>query len=89
VASVRDGRSVIRLPRADAPGGVSVAGDFSDWQPRPMTAAGSHWELAIALPSGVYRYAFVDAAGRWFVPAGVPGRMDDGMGGHVAVLIVP
>ncbi|HEY8485417.1 MAG TPA: hypothetical protein VIL13_12465 [Longimicrobiales bacterium] len=37
---------------------------------------------------GVYHYAFVTADGKWFVPESVPGRKDDGMGGHVAVLVV-
>jgi hypothetical protein len=88
-APVRDGRAVIRLARAASAGAVSVAGDFTDWQPRPMQRAGSFWELEVPLPSGVYRYAFVDAQGRWFVPPEVAGRRDDGMGGHVVVLVVP
>jgi hypothetical protein len=37
---------------------------------------------------GVYHYAFVAEDGTWFVPESVPGRQDDGMGGHVAVLVV-
>jgi hypothetical protein len=88
-APSRDGRTVIRLTRGASHGAVSVAGDFTDWQPRPMQQAGSYWELGVALPPGVYRYAFVDAQGRWFVPTDVPGRRDDGMGGHVVVLVVP
>ena len=31
----------------------------------------------------------VTASGEWFVPDGYPGRIDDGMGGHVAVMVVP
>jgi hypothetical protein len=89
VAEIRAGRAVIRLPRGAAAAGVSVAGDFTDWQPQPMQAAGAYWQLDIPLRPGVYRYAFVDSAGRWFVPESVAGRMDDGMGGHVAVLVVP
>jgi hypothetical protein len=89
VAEIRAGRALIRLPRSTAATGVSVAGDFSSWKPQPMQAAGAYWQLDIPLRPGVYRYAFVDPAGRWFVPEGVAGRMDDGMGGHVAVLVVP
>lgn len=85
----RDGRTVIRLGRDDSPGQVYVAGEFNDWQPAPMRRAGEFWELELGLEAGVYRYAFVDDEGRWFVPDTVPGRMDDGMGGHVAVLVVP
>jgi hypothetical protein len=88
-APVRDGRAVIRLAPAATAGSVSVAGDFTGWQPQPMQRVGSSWELELPLPSGVYRYAFVDAQGRWFVPSGTPGRREDGMGGHVVVLVVP
>jgi hypothetical protein len=45
--------------------------------------------LELPLASGVYRFAFVAADGEWFVPEGYPGRMDDDMGGYVAVLVVP
>jgi hypothetical protein len=85
----RDGRTILRLPASGLAGPISVAGEFSGWQPRPMQRVGDAWVLELPLAPGVYRYAFVDAAGQWFVPASVPGRLDDGMGGHVAVLIVP
>jgi 1,4-alpha-glucan branching enzyme len=78
----------VQLPRDAADGAVYVAGDFSDWQPRPMRLTGDSWELALTLGAGVYHYSFIDANGRWFVPDSVPGRVDDGMGGHVAVLVV-
>jgi hypothetical protein len=85
----RGGRAVVRLPVTAARGAVYVAGDFTDWQPRPMQQAAGHWEMELDLAPGVYRYSFVDAAGRWFVPETVAGRIADGMGGHVAVLVVP
>jgi hypothetical protein len=53
-----------------------------------MQREGDHWTYTVAVPRGVYNYAFVDADGTWFVPKGVPGRKDDGMGGQVAVLVV-
>jgi hypothetical protein len=86
---MRAGRVVLRLDAADAGRAPRVAGEFNDWQPTPMTRAGAYWEIELALPSGVYRYAFVAPDGTWFVPASVPGRMSDGMGGHVALLVVP
>jgi hypothetical protein len=86
----RDGLTIIRVSAgAAASRPLSVAGDFNDWQPQPMRATGDQWHAELALGPGVYRYAFVDANGVWFVPESVPGRMDDGMGGHVAVLVVP
>lgn len=88
-AAGRDGRTTIRLPASQLRGAPRIAGDFTGWTPVPMTRVGRDWVHAIALSAGVYQYAFVDAEGRWFVPAGMPGRRDDGMGGHVAVLVVP
>ena len=86
---IRDGRIIVRLERRHAPAPPSVAGEFSDWQPLPMSAAGSDWVIEIPAQSGVYRFAFVSEAGEWFVPEGYPGRMDDDMGGYVAVVVVP
>jgi hypothetical protein len=54
-----------------------------------MRREGGEWVLDLALAPGVYRYAFVGDAGEWFVPEGYPGRIDDGMGGHVVVMVVP
>jgi hypothetical protein len=90
-AAYRDGVATIALPAdaADAPDGrPSIAGDFNDWTPAPMTRRGDRWTYEVAVTPGVYSYAFVDAEGDWFVPEGTPGRRDDGMGGHVAVLVV-
>ncbi|HEX2168140.1 MAG TPA: glycogen-binding domain-containing protein [Longimicrobiales bacterium] len=87
-AEYTDGRATIQLPvsmSADVP---RIAGDFNDWTPVPMQRTGDNWTYTIALEPGVYNYSFVNADGRWFVPEEVPGRRDDGMGGHVAVLIV-
>lgn len=88
VVPQRPGRARLQLAQAAARGPIQVAGDFTGWQPRPMRLAGGVWEIEIVLAPGVYNYAFVDGAGRWFVPEDVPGRVDDGMGGHVAVLVV-
>jgi hypothetical protein len=84
-----DGRAVIAVPARSAKGQPSIAGDFTDWKPVPMLRDGSRWTWTARLKPGVYRYAFVTEDGSWFVPDSVPGRQDDGMGGHVAVLVVP
>ena len=67
---------------------LSIAGDFNNWQVVPMQREGGVWMIRLPLPPGVYNYAFRSARGEWFVPASVAGRRDDGMGGHVAVLVV-
>jgi hypothetical protein len=86
---LRDGVVIVRLPRdSRSTAAPAVAGEFSDWQPLPMRAAGDEWVIEITAGPGVYRFAFVTADGEWFVPEGYPGRMDDDMGGHVAVVVV-
>jgi hypothetical protein len=54
-----------------------------------MLREGAGWTYATQLKPGVYHYAFVAEDGTWFIPDSVPGRQDDGMGGQVAVLVVP
>jgi hypothetical protein len=89
-AAYSGGRATIELPvaKAGTQAGVSIAGDFNDWKPSPMERSGDTWRYTVALAPGVYNYSFVSADGTWFVPEGVAGRKDDGMGGHVAVLVV-
>ncbi len=84
----RDGRAVIAIPARSVAGAPSIAGDFTGWKPQPMRREGSRWTWTAKLAPGVYHYAFVAPDGTWFVPQSVPGRQDDGMGGHVAVLVV-
>ncbi|HEU4800974.1 MAG TPA: glycogen-binding domain-containing protein [Gemmatimonadales bacterium] len=83
-----DGRATIRIDASQVTGVPSIAGDFTNWKPVPMQRQGSHWSWIGTLVPGVYNYAFVAEDGTWFVPESVPGRKDDGMGGHVAVLVV-
>jgi hypothetical protein len=83
------GGVVITLRASDAPPGqVSIAGDFNNWQPSPMQREGDSWIIRLPLAPGAYHYAFRSATGQWFVPSSTPGRRDDGMGGHQAVLLV-
>jgi hypothetical protein len=83
------GGVVIQVPAADVPGdSLAIAGDFNKWQAVPMQLEGRVWVIRLPLAPGVYNYAFRSARGEWFVPASIGGRRDDGMGGHVAVLVV-
>lgn len=83
------GRVTIRIPAADsATAAPAVAGDFTGWEPVPMVEDGGHWTARFELEPGVYRYAFRSPDGEWYVPESVPGRRPDGMGGHVAVLVI-
>ena len=83
------GTVAVRLAAADtAADMVSIAGDFNSWQPAPMQREGDEWVVHLTLSPGVYHYAFRSSTGEWFVPSSAPGRREDGMGGHVAVLVV-
>ena len=83
------GGVVIRIPVSETPAGdVQIAGTFNNWQPASMRREGREWIVRLPLAPGVYHYAFRSANGDWFVPASVAGRRDDGMGGHLAVLVV-
>ncbi len=87
-SAYENGRAAIKLPVSASRTQPSIAGDFNDWKPVPMQRETNHWVYSVAVKPGVYRYAFVSPDGEWFVPKSVAGRRDDGMGGHVAVLVV-
>jgi hypothetical protein len=88
-AGAQPGGVLIRLASADAPpGDILIAGSFNNWKPQPMQREGRDWVIRLPLAPGVYQYTFRSASGEWFVPASTPGRRDDGMGGHEAVLVV-
>ena len=48
---------------------VAIAGDFSDWAPRPLKRDESgEWKATLTLPAGVYQYRyFID--GNWVDPS--------------------
>lgn len=89
-AAYVDGIATVRVDDDDIDGVPRIAGDFNDWTPEPMTRdpGSDSWLFRTPLEPGVYHFAFVDAAGNWFVPEETPGRRSDGMGGYVAVLVV-
>jgi len=87
-ARYENGVATIRLPSKLFASPPQVAGDFNNWTPVAMERDGETWRYSVAARPGVYNYAFVASDGTWYVPDGVPGRKDDGMGGHVAVLVV-
>jgi len=87
-AQYDNGAATIRVPAALLTSAPKVAGDFNGWKPEAMERVGTSWSYRVLIAPGVYNYAFVAPDGTWYVPDGVPGRKDDGMGGHVAVLVV-
>ena len=87
-AAYDDGTATIAIPAGEAGPAPAIAGDFNGWTAEPMVRDGDRWLWRGRLEPGVYEYAFVGADGEWFVPASVPGRKEDGMGGWVALLVV-
>jgi hypothetical protein len=81
--------TLIRIPIGSAGRPPSVAGDFSAWTPIPMKRNGIWWEADLELSPGLHHLAFQRVDGSWFVPEAMPNRRPDGMGGWVAVVVIP
>lgn len=86
---VSGGNVSFRIPLSASSKAPLLGGDFTGWKAVPMVRSGGFWSVTLPVPRGSHRYAFRHVGGDWFVPPSVPGRTDDGMGGTVAVLIVP
>jgi hypothetical protein len=68
---------------------VEVMGDFTDWQPVALAAAGKgRFQYALSLPAGMLRFNVRVDGGPWGVPAGA-GVAPDEFGSNVGVLVVP
>ena len=68
---------------------VAIAGDWNAWQTRPLRPVrGDVWEGRLALSPGLYHFNLLIDSSKWVVPNGVA-TVPDGMGGLVAVLVVP
>jgi hypothetical protein len=68
---------------------VEVMGDFTDWQPVVLAAAGEgRYRWAAAMTTGMHRFNVRLDGGPWGVPEG-SGIAADEFGGTVGVLVVP
>jgi len=88
VPAVRGDRLVVqfRIPGARS---VAMAGDWNSWQGVPLRPLGDDvWEGTLGLRRGVYHFNLLVDGSDWVVPNGVA-TVPDGLGGMVAVLIVP
>lgn len=81
-------RFQLALPQARQ---VSLAGDFTRWQPRvPLKRnADGTWTAELPLPPGDYEYIFVVDGNRWVADPRAGRYRDDGFGHRNAVLTVP
>lgn len=83
----RDGGDAVAFRVPDA-GTVAVAGDWTGWEPVPLSRdANGRWRLPADLEPGVYRFNLLVDGTRWVVPEGVPSE-DDGFGGTVGLLVI-
>jgi hypothetical protein len=77
--------------RLDAPAAqqVSLAGDFTGWQPQyQMTRSDNGaWTIVVPLNAGVHEYAFIIDGERWVADPLAP-AVDDGFGGQNSKLAV-
>ena len=88
VAETR-GDSVVMRFRLTGARSVAIAGDWSAWKPANLRAVGDDlWEGTLVLKRGLYHFNLLVDGSDWVVPNGVA-TVPDGMGGMVAVLIVP
>jgi hypothetical protein len=67
---------------------VEVMGDFTDWEPVVLKAAGGRWRFDARLPSGVRRLNVRVNGGPWVVPAGASVVQDE-FGAIVGMVVVP
>ncbi len=75
-----------RMPGAKS---VAIAGEWNRWTPALLRPLGDdRWEGVVALAPGTYRFNLVVDGNDWVVPAGVA-TLSDGLGGLVALLVVP
>jgi hypothetical protein len=88
VPEARGDSLVVRFRMPDARS-VAIAGEWNAWQPVRLRALGDDvWEGTLALRRGLYHFNLLVDESDWVVPSGVA-TVPDGLGGMVAVLIVP
>ncbi len=84
----RRGDSLVVQFRFPSVRSVAMAGDWNGWQTRSLRSIGGDlWQGTLVLRRGLYHFNLL-VDGNWVVPNGVA-TVPDGMGGMVAVLVVP
>ncbi|MEP6574163.1 MAG: glycogen-binding domain-containing protein [Gemmatimonadota bacterium] len=68
---------------------VEITGDFSDWRPLSLEAAGGGlWQAAVPMTPGPHQINVRYDGGRWVVPPGASSATDD-FGGAVGTILAP
>ncbi len=85
----RRGDSLVVRFQFDSARSVAIAGDWNQWAQLPLRSLGAGlWEGTLALRHGLYHFNVLVDGTDWVVPNGVA-TVPDGLGGMVAVLVVP
>lgn len=87
---VRDARDGYAMLLARVPGArrVEVKGDFTDWKPVELAAAGPGvWQARLRVAPGIHHVNLRVDGGPWIVPPGLPSLVDE-FDGAVGILIV-
>lgn len=89
--ALAEDRILVRFVFVDgAAESVAVAGDFSRWEPIPLTRRDANgralWTGLIAVPRGEHRYMFVLDGERWVTDPFATAVRDDGFGNRNAIL---
>ena len=92
-ASHRTDTTVIRFVFvAPSASSVSLVGDFNGWDrlqtPLQPAASGGMWTVALPLPPGRHRYAFIVDGTRWMVDPSAPRAVEDDFGSPNSVVTV-
>jgi hypothetical protein len=89
VLSRPDGAVRVVLYTSDSAASVELAGDFTDWEPRPLRRiTDGMWETVLPITSGLHRLNVRIDGRAWIVPAGLTRAADD-FGDEVGILAVP
>lgn len=75
-----------RVAFAESGRDVTIAGDWNDWTPVPMTLVGGRWTVELPLGAGAHKFVLT-VDGKQVVPRGVP-KLPDGFGGEVGLLVI-
>lgn len=81
--------STVRLrvtPAAPATS-VQILGDFTLWEPVPMTRDGDAWVLDLQVPTGTHHFGFL-VDDEWYVPDDTPDVVPDEWGRLSATLVI-
>ena len=82
--------SGVRVLRVRASGAthVEVMGDFTNWEPLPLSRSSALFERVVTMSSGLHRLLLRIDGGEWRTAANTP-AVDDDLGGKAGLLVVP